>query len=366
MTGRMKSLVYWTPGVGAITEKPIPKLGDRQVLVKIKSCGICKGADSAHDTVGVGSGLARYPIFEKGHEYDDDVLARCVTPGHEFAGDIVEIGKDVSTFRVGDRVTADNTKLCGNCYYCRTLRPNLCTSFGSIGHNIPGGFAEYVVVDEDKTYRIPENLSYDEACFAEPVACCIHAMDRLYALSSGFGEQVMVLGTGTNGIILAQLIKNSNAAEVVSLGGNAQKLALLNSKGIETIWMDRDDYSKHRAAVMARFPYGLDAIVDATASGPLQQDSMTLLKKGGRMLVYSVAHGGGEIVLDRRYMYMNELTYYYSMHQTGNFDRALRALATGAVDVKGMISAEYKLDDYFTAINEVKKNSNLLKVIIHP
>lgn len=351
MDGLMKSLVYEAPGVGAIVEKPIPTVGKKQILVKIVSCGICKGADSAHDTVGVGSGLARYPG---------------VTPGHEFAGDVVEIGSEVSTFKIGDRVTADNTVLCGNCYYCRTLRPNLCTSFGSIGHNIPGGFAEYVLVNEEKAYHIPDSMSYDDACFAEPVACCIHAMDRLFALSSGYGEQVMVLGTGANGMILAQLIKHSNVAEVVALGGNPQKLDLLNQKGIETIKMDRNDYSIHRKAVKERFPHGLDAIVDATASGKLQEDSMTLLKKGGRMLVYSVAHGGGGIQLDRRYMYMNELTYYYTMHQTGNFDRALRAIETGAVNLEGMISAHYKLDDYFEAINNVKTNSNLLKVIIHP
>ena len=351
MKGYMKSVVYESPGVGAIVQKPIPEVGEKQLLVKIVSCGICKGADSAHDTVGVGSGLAKYPG---------------VTPGHEFAGDVVEIGSGVTTFKLGDRVTADNTVLCGNCYYCRTLRPNLCTSFGSIGHNIPGGFAEYVLVNEEKAYRIPDSMSYDEACFAEPVACCIHGMDRLMALSSGYGEQVMVLGTGTNGMLLAQLIRNSSAAEVVALGGNDQKLALLNKHGVDTIKMDRNDYSIHRKAVLERFPHGLDAIVDATASGKLQQDSMTLLKKGGRMLVYSVAHGGGEITLDRRYMYSHELTYYYTMHQTGNFDRALRAIETGTVKLDGMISAHYKLDDYFEAIGEVKRNSNLLKVLVHP
>lgn len=351
MDGQMKALVYESPGVGAIVEKPIPKIGDDQLLIKVVSCGICKGADSAHDTVGMGSGLAKYPG---------------VTPGHEFAGDVCEVGKNVTAFKIGDRVTADNTVSCADCYYCRTLRPNLCTNFGSIGHNIPGGFAEYVVVDKEKAYRIPEGMSYDEACFAEPVACCIHAMDRLFALSSGYGEQIMVMGTGTNGIILAQLIKNSNAAEVVALGGKQAKLDLLNKFGVDTIKMDRNDYSIHEKAVLERFPNKLDAIVDATASGPLQEHGMTLLKKGGRMLVYSVAHGGGDIRLDRRMMYMNELTYYYSMHQTGNFDRALRAIQTGAVLLDGMVSAHYSLDRYFDAIHAVKTDPNLLKVLIHP
>ncbi len=351
MDGMMKSLVYESPGVGAIVEKPIPLVGHDQILMRVVSCGICKGADSSHDTVGVGSGLARYPG---------------VTPGHEFAGDVVEMGKNVTAFKVGDRITADNTVLCGDCYYCRTLRPNLCTSFGSIGHNIPGGFAEYVLVNEEKAYLIPDGVSYDDACFAEPIACSIHAMDRLFALSAGYGEQVMVMGTGANGIIIAQLLHHSNAAEVVALGGNRDKLELLNRYGVETIRMDRSDYSVHEAAIRARFPNKLDAIVDATASGPLQEHAMGLLKKGGRMLVYSVAHAGGSITLDRRMMYMNELTYYYSMHQTGNFDRALRALQTGAVKVDGMVSAHYKLEDYFTAIHEVKTNTNLLKVLIHP
>ena len=351
MERMMRSVVYDAPGMGSVRLKPIPRVGDGQLLIKIVSCGICKGADSAHDTVGVGSGLAKYPG---------------VTPGHEFAGDVCEVGKNVTAFRPGDRVTADNTVSCGNCYYCRTLRPNLCERFGSIGHNIPGGFAEYVLVDEEKAYKIPDALSYNDACFAEPVACCVHAMDRLFALSSGYGEQVMVMGTGTNGMLLAQLIRHSNAAEVVALGGNPDKLALLNAAGVPTIRMDRNDYTVHERAVLERFPNKLDAIVDATASGPLQEHGMTLLKKGGRMLVYSVAHAGGEVRLDRRMMYSNELTYYYTMHQTGNFDRALRAIETGAVRLDGMVSAEYRLDDYFEAIRAVKTDPSLLKVIIHP
>lgn len=351
MNGMMRSVVYDEPGVGSVRMKPIPKVGDHQLLIKVVACGICKGAESAHDTVGVGSGLAKYPD---------------VTPGHEFAGDVCEIGRCVKNFKIGDRVTADNTVPCGNCYYCRTLRPNLCDHFGSIGHNIPGGFAEYVLVDEAKAYRIPEKLTYEAACFAEPVACCIHAMDRLFALSSGYGEQVMVMGTGTNGMLLAQLIHNSNAAEVVALGGNPDKLALLNAAGVETIRMDRNDYSVHEKAVLARFPNKLDAIVDATASGALQEHGMTLLKKGGRMLVYSVAHKGGVVTLDRKMMYMNELTYYYSMHQVGNFDRALRAIESGAVNLSGMISAVYSLDDYFEAMQRVKTDSSLLKVIVRP
>ena len=155
----MRANVYDKPGHCEITQVPVPEIGPHQVLIKVMSCGICKGADVA---LAQGGFLARFPLLN----------------GHEFAGYVCKVGEHVATFKVGDRVTADNTVLCGDCYYCRKDQPLYCENFYSLGCNGPGGFAEYVAVNADKVFPISDHLSFNEAIFAEPTACAVHSCSR--------------------------------------------------------------------------------------------------------------------------------------------------------------------------------------------
>lgn len=185
----MKALVYDRPGVCSIRDLPMPECGTDEVVIKVMAASICKGADRRHHTTG--HKLGRYPI----------------TTGHEFAGYVYQVGSEVTTCKVGDRVTADNAVPCGKCYFCQREMYTHCLDFNSVGHSIPGGFAQYLKVKENSVFQVPEHLSFNEACMTEPVACCIHAMDRL---DVKYGEDVLVFGAGPNGIILAQLLRHSN------------------------------------------------------------------------------------------------------------------------------------------------------------
>lgn len=341
---KMKALIYDRPGVGSIREVPVPECGSDEVIIKVMSASICKGADRRHHTVG--HALGKYPI----------------TTGHEFAGYVFQKGKNVRRCKEGDRVTADNAIPCGNCYYCRINQPSRCSNFGSIGHNIPGGFAQYVKVKESLLYVIPDNLSFNEACLTEPVACCIHAIDRL---NVQFGENVLVFGAGPNGIILSQLIQHSNAEQVMALASSQGKLRILNEYGVNTQLVDRNDYSVHEKAVWRSFPNGVNAVVDATGSTDIMQNAIGFLQKGGRLLQYSSPADHLMLSISPSYFYRNELQYYTSYCQTHNFGRALACMASGKVKVDKLVSGEYALDDYFTAIEDVMQR-DALKLIIHP
>jgi D-arabinitol dehydrogenase (NADP+) len=336
----MKALVYEKPGVGSIREIPMPVCGGHDVVIKVISAAICKGADRRHHTTG--HALGRYPI----------------TTGHEFAGYVFAVGEMVTQFKIGDRVTADNTAPCGNCYYCRINKPTQCDNFGSIGHNIPGGFAQYVKVEEAKIFKAPENLSFNEVCLTEPVACCIHAMDRL---DIKYGDDVLVFGAGPNGI----MIKHSNAEKLITLASTQSKLDILSEYGISTQLINREDSSIHIKAIQDAFPHGVDAIVDATGNPSVIESSFQFLKKGGRLLQYSSPPDNSFIKISPAHFYRYELQYYTAYCQTFNFGRSLAAMASGKVKVDKIITAEYKLDDFFTAIEDVTK-SNALKLIIHP
>ena len=268
----MKALVYDKAGRenSSIRQIPYPECGDDEIIIRVMSCSICKGAEHDHDN-GKGTDLARYPVV----------------PGHEFAGYVHETGKNVTDFRIGDRVTADNTEYCGDCYYCRKEESNYCPTFGSLGHNINGGFAEFVRLKKEKVFHIPDHLSFNAAALSEPVACCLHAVDRA---DIKYGDTVVIFGAGSMGLILAQLFKASNARAVYMVAGKSSKLDLAAKYGIRPIVMDRNDYTVHEKAILDENPLGVDLIIDATGSTKVISESMKLLKKGGTLLQLSLIH----------------------------------------------------------------------------
>ena len=144
----MKAIQYNAPRQFAVVDLPKPEPGPHQVVIRVKACGICKTDLTIHD----GSFLAKFPLVN----------------GHEFAGVIDSVGSAVTEWKVGDRVTADNTELCGYCEPCRSDKPLYCENFNSHGCNMPGGFAEYVLINHDKVFALSDKLSFEEATFTEP------------------------------------------------------------------------------------------------------------------------------------------------------------------------------------------------------
>lgn len=344
----MKALVYEAPGKGCITDIPKPVCGDDDVIIKIKACGICKWSELAHNSTG--TTLAKYPC----------------TPGHEFAGIIEEKGKNVEEFTIGDAVTADNATNCGDCYYCRNDKSLYCENFASIGHNVQGGFAEYVKVKKDKVFKIPKNLSFGEATVAEPVACAVHCMDVLAAKQ---GEEILVLGVGPHGLILGQLCHHSSALKAATVGGLDSKLDILKEYGIPTIKMDRNDYSVHEEAIKKEFPHGVDAIIDTTGYWPLVESVFKFLKKGGRFIQYGSYHSKDDFVIPPSWfnnIHYNEQQYIGVSCQTFCFGRALEYMGSGKVKVDKFITHKFSLDDYFEALEVNRIEREAIKVIINP
>lgn len=341
----MKALYYTEAGKGSITEVPKPICGPEQVIIQVKSASICKGVEIGHSQNG--TGMSEYPVI----------------PGHEFAGIVTEVGKNVNNVKAGDRVTADNTELCGECYYCKQDKPLYCDHFGSLGHNINGGFAEYVVVHKDKVFHIPDEMPFDSACLTEPVACCIHAMDML---DVKFGEVVVVVGGGPNGQILCQLLSRSNAQKVILLDKHPEKLALAEKCGTIGIQVDMSERQSHVQKIFEMFPMGVDAVVDATGNAQSISNDFQLLKKGGRVLQYGVTHEGDKVEIDCFNFFLRELKYYSTMAQTHCFGRALDYINNGTVKVDELVTFTCTLDDYFIALDKTIHDRSQLKMIIHP
>lgn len=343
MAQMMKAVYYTEAGKGEVSNIPVPECKEDEVLIKIQACSICKGAELGH--AATGTGLAKYPVV----------------PGHEFTGIVAKVGAAVTTCSVGDRVTADNTAPCGKCYYCKKGDFLHCETFGSLGHNINGGFAEYTLVKENKIFHLPENVSVKAACMVETVACCIHAMDRL---DVKFGEKIVVIGDGPNGILLTELLLHSSANDVIFVGRHREKLAIAEKYGAHVL-LNQGNINLIEE-IFRLWPEGADAVVDATGNSGMIALGFKMLKFGGRLMQYSVTGEGQKVEIDSLDFFVRELKYFATSAQVFCFDRALDAVKKGFVHLEELVTSEYALEDYFEAIWRVKTDKSQIKVVIYP
>ena len=158
----MKAILYKKGGRAnaCVAEVPEPVVGDKDVLIRVYASDICRPADAAHD--GGYSAFGKYPLI----------------PGHEYAGIVEKVGKDVVRFKVGDRVTADANLPCGTCYYCVRGEVQFCENNRAYGQSLNGGFAQLVAVDESLVYQVPDSVSLRAASMTELVGCVYNCMEH--------------------------------------------------------------------------------------------------------------------------------------------------------------------------------------------
>jgi len=340
----MQAIVYKAAKNFSLETVPEPSPGPRQIVVRVKRCGICKTDLHIHN----GRFISQFPL----------------TPGHEFCGEVVEIGPDVREWKIDDRVTCDNTVLCGHCYYCRRNQPLYCRNFYSLGCTGPGGLAEYVLVNADKAFSLPGHLSFDQAAFVEPLACVVHGADRL---DLHCGDTVLIFGAGPAGNLLAQLLRHCGASRIVVVGSTRSKLELLNRLGIEhTILMDRGDLTGHVNRVRALAPEGYDVVVEATGHAPMLEHAVQFTKMGSKVLVYGVYDEEAQVRIHPYWVFRNEIQLIGSFAQTHCFDRALGYIERGIVSVAQLITHRMALREYGEALRILAEGKGNLKIMVQP
>ncbi|MCX8038732.1 MAG: alcohol dehydrogenase catalytic domain-containing protein, partial [Candidatus Sumerlaeia bacterium] len=196
----MKALVLREYMKLVVEEVPKPSIGDDDVLVAVKACGIC-GSD-VHGLDG-STGRRRPPVIM----------------GHEAAGVIVETGRNVSTWKAGDRVTFDSTIYCGVCWFCRRGEINLCDNRRVLGvscsdYRRDGAFAEYVAVPQRILYRLPDLLSFERAAMVEPLSIAVHAVGLARPL---LGDTAVVVGAGMIGLFVVQALRLAGCRRIVAV-----------------------------------------------------------------------------------------------------------------------------------------------------
>lgn len=329
----MRAVQIQKPGVVQVGELPDPRPGSDQVLVSVEVCGVC-GTD-LHIADGHFAPTP-YPIV----------------PGHEFSGTVVEVGPDVATgVRVGTRVAVDPSLFCGYCAACRGGRGNLCANWGATGDTVDGAFAELVAVPATNAYALPETMSFEQGALVEPLSCAVHGVRRLGVEA---GESVLVVGAGTMGLLLVQLLARSGA-RVVAVDRVSSKLALAEKAGASRTAGGIDELDGE--------PF--DAVADVTGVAAVIERALDSVRRGGRFLVFGVAPAEARVALSPFRVYNDEITVIGSMAVLHSFGTALDLVAGGTIVTDDLVSHRLPLEEYERALETVRSGAGV-KVHVLP
>lgn len=321
MPTMMKAAVLEKVGKLTLKEVPVPQQKNGEVLIKVKVCGIC------------GTDIKLYKGQYK--------AAVPVILGHEFAGEVVEIGEGVDELQRGDRVVVDPNEPCGKCFWCKSGKSTFCKNLPAYGVLSNGGFAEYVVVGEKGTYKIPETLSYEAASFTEPVSCAIRAIDRSVIRAS---ETVVIIGGGTMGQILLQLAKNAGALNVVMVTRSQWKLDMAKDFGA-THLVSAGDAQVTEAIFDITNGLGADVVIEAVGSPQTVTQAFQWVKKSGRLVIFGFCPEGEEATFVPFDLLSKELTVLGSWVNPYTFARAIDILTYHRINLSPLITSELDLDN---------------------
>ncbi|MFD6679687.1 zinc-dependent dehydrogenase [Micromonospora parva] len=346
----MKVVRFHAPGDVRIEDASEPTAGPTDVKIRVRACSTC-GTD--------------VKISRFGHHH----IAPPRVMGHEIAGEITEVGGDVTDWRPGDRVQVIAAIPCGTCAECRRGRMTVCPNQVSMGYHFDGGFAEYMVVPHnvlaiDGLNRIPEGLSFAEASVAEPLACVLNGQNLA---GVGEGDDVVVVGSGPIGCLHVRLARARGAARVFLVDLNRERLDLAANLvqpdaaicGAETDVVD--------AVLKLTEGRGADVVITATAAGVVQEQAVQMTARQGRISFFGGLPKDKPVIsLDSNLVHYRELTIVGANGSSPEHNKeALRLIADGSVPVADLITHRLPLDRALDAFGIVARGE-AIKVTIEP
>jgi L-iditol 2-dehydrogenase len=346
----MQAAVYRGVNDVRVETVPVPEIGPGEMLVRVHTCGIC-GTDLKKIATGSHSAPR---IF-----------------GHETSGMVAAIGRDVSKFLPGDRVMVFHHIPCRACYYCRRKTFAQCETYKKVGCTAGfepsgGGFAEYVrVMDwivESGTVRIPDGVSYEQACFVEPVNTCLKGIETLRLQA---GETVLVIGQGPIGIILGRLAQKAGAT-VVTTDLYPRRLTISRSFGLESV-VDASRADVIMAVRERTEGRGADACILAVGGNGLIRSAMDAVRPGGRVLLFAQT-ARGEATIDPAAVCVDEKTLLGSYSASVELqEQSVRFVMDREMDLQRLISHRFSLADSVQGLHlAAHPQPDSMKIVIQP
>lgn len=340
----MKASVCYKQNDLRTEDLPIPEISDNEVLIKMLACGLC-GTDI--------------------QKIRGDTVNKPTVLGHEVVGEIVKKGKNVSKFEIGDRVITAIHVPCFTCHYCNKGHYTICEQFRT--NNIdPGGFAEFIRIPKlhlnHLTHKVSNNVTDEEATLIEPIACCLHGLKQADIRPN---DSVLIMGAGTIGILHAQLAKIKGANKVIVSDMSKFKLQKALNVGCDYAINIKekniiDEVNKITDG------QGVDVIVIAAGVSSLVADAVNMVRRAGKIIVFSGFDKNKLVTLDVSRFFKDEISIIGTYSVTPyEFPEALDLLEKRKLNTKEMITHVYPLNKLSEAIDiSTNPEQPVLKVII--
>ncbi|HAE61421.1 MAG TPA: alcohol dehydrogenase [Eubacteriaceae bacterium] len=326
-------------------QTPVPK--DDEVLLKIRASGIC--TNDIRDYLG-----SKYSLPRIG--------------GHEYSGEIVALGKDVdiNQFSVGQRAVSYIIPACGECHYCRMDKQNLCEKaptskifFSDEGISGYGGFAEYITIKSRDVYTLPDNISFETAAFAEPVACVLNSLNHA---KIEIGDDVVVIGGGAMGQLHVMLAKMRGARVILS-EPDEKRRELAKTYGCDIVFNPFVSDPVEFIAESTKSK-GADVVFNTTSNPIVAEQAVKMTGPSGRCIMFSSIHPNEPISVDAGYVHSKETIITGSVSPTiKSFNQAVNIISKDMIDVSRLIFDTYDYIEYEKAFKAAIK-PDTLKVIL--
>lgn len=316
----MKAAVFYGKHNLKTEEISMPEPKADEVIIKVMACGIC-GTDI--------------------HIFEGDEGAAQTPPGtvlgHEFSGVVTRVGAGVNSIHIGDRVTVDPNKLCGNCYFCRSAIGHFCENIVGIGTTVNGGFAEYCAVPQSQIYKIADTTTFEEAAMAEPVSCCMHGIDLC---DINTDDTVLIIGCGMIGMIMLQLAKIAGAAKLIVIEPEEEKLEFAKKLGadicINPISEKAEDVLKSNNITR------ISKVIECAGRCDTMEQAVSLAGKKSIVMFFGLTAPKDIINIKPFEIFKKELEIKASYINPYTQQRAIDIIDSGKIDVKSML---YKIAD---------------------
>lgn len=325
----------------AVADLPTPHAGPGELVLRNQVCGVC-GTDV--------------------HIYHGEPGSADVNPpvvlGHEYSGEVVEVGEGVTGFAVGDHVTVDPNIYCGHCAYCQNGKKQLCPSMEAIGVTRDGGFAQYSRIPASQAFKLEPTVPWEAAAMAEPLACCLHGIDLA---GIQVGDKVCVVGGGAIGLLMVQLAKLSGASQIVLSEPNEKRRQVGLQLGANAaLDPTRPDSQEAFAQVLGG---GANVVIECVGNVPAVKSAFQFAGKGATVLLFSVPKVDATFDLPLFDVYKKELTIKGSFVNPDTHARAVALINSGKVDFDPIITHRFPLDQLPEAI-AMQMSDASIKVVV--
>lgn len=338
---KSKAFIITEPGEFVFKDLNFPDVGSKEVLIKVKACGICTTDRRIYN----GNISVPFPVIG----------------GHEVSGEVIDVGNKIKDIEIGTKVAVDTINRCGHCYYCVRGLDNLCINSRETRkidnvYLIAGGFSEYLIAQRKQVFPISKDINFNEAALSEPVSCCINSIKKA---SLSMGDTVLIIGAGTMGILHA-LIAQLKGVKVLISDSNIKRRSFAEKLGLFSI----DAKDALNLSKEANKGIGVDAVFITAPVLSIANKALEYIRKKGTIVLYTSIHPSKDIMVDWNKLHYSEAIITGTEGRTiEDFKEATNLISDSLIDVKSLITKTISLEEISEELFLIPEGQNQRTIV---